>query len=73
MKIKTSVSLPREVLAGIDRHDQNRSAFLERAARAYLARLEKARRDLDDIKIINRNAKRLNREARDVLGYQKLP
>lgn len=56
----------------IDRLDQNRSAFLERAARAYLARLEKAKRESRDVEIINRHAARLNREARDVLDYQGL-
>ena len=34
--------------------------------------LSKYERDLRDIGIINRNADRLNREARDVLGYQDL-
>jgi hypothetical protein len=39
--------------------DSNRTAFAERAAR--------------DIEIINRNAKRLNAEALEVLGYQRIP
>jgi hypothetical protein len=30
-------------------------------------------RDRRDLEIINRNAKRLNREAMDTLGYQQLP
>jgi len=37
---------------------------------AAVARTKRAARD---IKIINREAKRLNKEARDVLGYQRLP
>ena len=57
----------------MDRIDKNRSALLERAARAYLARLESDERDRRDIEIINRNADRLNREAADVLEYQHLP
>ena len=73
MRVKTSITLPEELLASIDNADQNRSAFIERAARAYLARLEKARRDAKDASIINRNAVRLNREAEDVLEYQGLP
>jgi len=60
------------LLASIDRHDTNRSSFLERAVRAYLAGLEKARRDTADIEIINRHADRLNSEAHDVLEYQKV-
>jgi hypothetical protein len=53
--------------------DKNRSAFLERAAQAYLLRIEREERDRRDAEIINRNAKRLNREATDTLEYQRLP
>jgi hypothetical protein len=35
------------------------------------ARLERRKRDRRDLEIINRNAKRLNREARDTLQYQR--
>ncbi len=73
MRVKTSITLPEEVLKRIDRYDKNRSALLERAALAYLARLEREARDRKDLEIINRNADRLNEEAADVLGYQKLP
>src|ERR1022692_4046200 len=57
----------------LDRADKNRSALLERAARAYLLNLERQARDLRDIQIINRAADRLNREATDTLDYQQLP
>jgi hypothetical protein len=57
----------------LDRVDKNRSALLERAARAYLAQLENDERDRRDLDIINRNADRLNREAVDTLEYQQLP
>ena len=73
MRVKTSVTLPADLLESIDEVDPNRSAFIERAAKAYLARLERARRDQRDLAIINANAERLNREAEDVLGYQSLP
>ena len=73
VRVKTSVTLPRELLGKLDRLDKNRSALLERAARAYLAALEKERQDRRDLEIINRNADRLNREADDVLGYQQIP
>ena len=73
MKIKTSITLPADLLASIDRVDKNRSAFFERASRVYLARLEKGRRDARDARIINANAERLNEEAQDVLEYQGLP
>jgi metal-responsive CopG/Arc/MetJ family transcriptional regulator len=73
VRIKTSITLPEDLLQCIDRADSNRSALIERATRAYLARLKKARREAQDAEIINANADRLNREARDVLEYQGLP
>ena len=72
MRVKTSVTLPRELLGRLDRVDRNRSALLERAAEAYLKELARQERDQRDIAIIDKNAKRLNREAADVLDYQKL-
>lgn len=73
MRVKTSITLPEDLLTSIDRADQNRSAFIERASRAYLARLEKAKLEARDIEIINAHADRLNEEAMDVLDYQGLP
>jgi metal-responsive CopG/Arc/MetJ family transcriptional regulator len=73
VRVKTSITLPEELLETIDRTDPNRSAFIERASRAYLARLEKAKREARDMQIINANADRLNKEAMDVLEYQGLP
>jgi metal-responsive CopG/Arc/MetJ family transcriptional regulator len=73
MRVKTSITLPQELLLRIDRVHKNRSALLERAALAYLAHLERLARDERDIRTINRNAARLNREAMDTLGYQQLP
>jgi hypothetical protein len=57
------------LLEAIDQIESNRSAFIERASRVYLARMPQAR----DIQIINANADRLNAEAADVLGYQRSP
>ena len=73
MRVKTSITLPEALLSRLDRVDKNRSALLERAAEAYLARLEREQRDRRDLEIIDRNAARLNREARDTLEYQQLP
>ena len=72
MKVRTSISLPADLLASIDKADSNRSAFVERASRAYLAGMRNIRRDARDVRIINANAKRLNKEAQDVLEYQGL-
>jgi len=63
VRVKTSITLPNDLLVRLDRVDKNRSALLERALV----------RDRRDIQIIGRNAERLNREALDTLEYQKLP
>jgi metal-responsive CopG/Arc/MetJ family transcriptional regulator len=73
VRVKTSITLPKDLLIRLDRVDKNRSSLLERAAVAYLARLAEEERDRKDIEIINRSAARLNREAMDTLGYQQLP
>jgi metal-responsive CopG/Arc/MetJ family transcriptional regulator len=62
--------LTKDLLTRIDRVPKNRSAFIEKASRAYLGSLERARRDAHDLAIINANADRLNAEAMDVLKYQ---
>jgi metal-responsive CopG/Arc/MetJ family transcriptional regulator len=73
MKVKTSITLSEEVLREIDRisgESKNRSAFIEIALRDYLKKKAKKLRDDRDLEILNKNSKRLNREAEDVLSYQ---
>jgi metal-responsive CopG/Arc/MetJ family transcriptional regulator len=73
MKVKTSVTLSKDLVTLIDRHaegESNRSAFIEMAVRTYLQMLKRRKRDQDDLRTINRLSERLNREAKDVLGYQ---
>jgi metal-responsive CopG/Arc/MetJ family transcriptional regulator len=73
MKEKTSITLSREVLTGIDRiagSRQSRSAFIEAVLLQYLRDRARAQRDARDIEIINRHADELNAEAEDVLRYQ---
>jgi metal-responsive CopG/Arc/MetJ family transcriptional regulator len=73
MKEKTSVTLSREVLAGIDRaagSKQSRSAFIEAILQQYLRTRARARRGARDLAIINRNAEQLNKDALDGLEYQ---
>ena len=48
----------------------NRSAFIELAVKDYLEKKAKKLRDQRDLEILNKNSKRLNREAQDVLSYQ---
>ncbi len=72
MKVKTSITLPEDLLRAIDQTDPNRSSFIEKAARQYLAALSKSRREAQDAEILNTRAESLNREALDVLEYQDL-
>jgi metal-responsive CopG/Arc/MetJ family transcriptional regulator len=73
MKVKTSITLSDSLLKDIDRRSQgrqNRSEFIETALIAYLAHLVRQERNAKDLRIINKNADRLNQEAADVLAYQ---
>jgi metal-responsive CopG/Arc/MetJ family transcriptional regulator len=72
VKVKTSITLPEDLLQAIDQTDSNRSSFIEKAARQYLAALAKSRREAQDAEILNARADSLNREALDVLEYQDL-
>lgn len=74
MKIKTSVTLSKGVVALIDKHaegETNRSAFIELAVRTYLQILQRRERDQRDLRTINRLSEKLNKEAEDVLDYQR--
>jgi hypothetical protein len=69
MKGKTSITLSRDILAGIDQlavRQGSRSAFIERVLREQA----RARVHARDLERINHAAKRLNAEAADVLDYQ---
>src|SRR5258708_19408080 len=69
VRVKTSITLPKELLSRLDQVDTNRSALLERAALAYLARLEAEQRAQRAIAIINRNPPRLHPPPLDTLEY----
>lgn len=73
MKVKTSITLSEEILHAIDQilgESKNRSAFIEYALRDYLRKRSITLRNEKDLEILNKNSKRLNREAEDVLTYQ---
>jgi len=72
VKVKTSLTLPGDLLEQIDLADSNRSRFLEKAARHYLSQIEKLKRDEKDAAVLDAHAARLNKEALDVLEYQDL-
>lgn len=73
MKEKTSITLSRDLLAGIDRlagSQGSRSAFIERVLRRYLRERMRAQANARDLERINRMADQLNAEVADVLDYQ---
>ncbi len=75
MKIKTSVTISDDVLKAVDTFSgpkSNRSEFIETAVRRFIEHLRRERRNAQDLEIINRRSKRLNREASEVLEYQVL-
>jgi metal-responsive CopG/Arc/MetJ family transcriptional regulator len=76
MKEKTSITISKQVLAGIDRiagSKQSRSAFIESVLTRYLVEQAKAARDARELGLINQHADELNAEAEDVLRYQAPP
>jgi metal-responsive CopG/Arc/MetJ family transcriptional regulator len=73
MKEKTSITLSKELLAGVDRlagSKISRSAFIEGVLREYLRQQGRAAIHARDLERINRAADRFNAEALDVLQYQ---
>ena len=73
MKVKSSVTLSADVLAGVDRlagSGQSRSAFIEMVLRKFLREQARVKVHARDLHLLNGAAEKLNAEARDVLGHQ---
>ena len=73
MKVKTSITLSKNLLKEIDAiisKSGNRSLFIEEAIKNYLTHKKRDLRNKNDLEIINRSADELNKEANDVLSYQ---
>jgi metal-responsive CopG/Arc/MetJ family transcriptional regulator len=73
MKVKTSITLSKDLLEAIDRQakpDKTRSEFIETAVRVFIAQRLRDEQNARDLEIINRRADYLNQEAEDVLAYQ---
>jgi metal-responsive CopG/Arc/MetJ family transcriptional regulator len=73
MKEKTSITLSKEILRGIDRivgSKRSRSAFIEAVLTQYLRRQARAQVEARDLELINQAADELNAEVEDVLRYQ---
>ncbi len=74
MKEKTSITLSKEILTGIDRmagSKQSRSAFIEVVLAGYLRQQARAQIEARDLELINKAADELNDEVEDVLRYQQ--
>jgi hypothetical protein len=72
MKDKTSVTLSRKVLRGIDRlaGSKSRSAFIESVLAEYLHARARAQIEARDVEFLNRAADELAPEIEDVLRHQ---
>jgi len=73
MRVKTSITVDRDLLKKIDRLSgprRSRSAFIENALADYVAQLGHKPQNSRDLEIINDYADDLNEEALDVLDYQ---
>jgi hypothetical protein len=72
LKAKASVTLSGNLLRVIDTlaGAEQRSAWIERAVRAYAKRELKGRRRDRELELLNRHAKELNAEGNDSAAYQ---
>jgi metal-responsive CopG/Arc/MetJ family transcriptional regulator len=73
MTVQTSIALPDELIAELDRRalgPEERSALVAEALRCFFATHPSIK---DDLEVLNLHAEELNREAEDVLDYQVIP
>jgi metal-responsive CopG/Arc/MetJ family transcriptional regulator len=75
MKVKTSITLSEELLDAVNertrQQSKTRSDFIETAVWAFLRQIKRDEQNARDLEIINQHADALNREAADVLEYQR--
>lgn len=73
MRVKTSVTLPADLLEALDKAGgpgpTNRSRLIEEAVREYLERRAREARESRDRKILDKAATALNREMKEVLDF----
>lgn len=73
MRVKTSVTLPKDLLLRVDAFTgkkHKRSAVIETALRQYIARETPKALNQSDMEIINANADLLNQQAAETLEFQ---
>ena len=72
MRVRTSVTLPKELLIKIDAlaGKNKRSKIVESALRDYVAKESRKRLNKRDIEIINKNADLINQQVEETLEFQ---
>jgi metal-responsive CopG/Arc/MetJ family transcriptional regulator len=73
MRVRTSVTLPKELLLKVDAlagKKHKRSEIVESALRDYVARENRKELNLRDIEIINQNADLINKQVEETLEFQ---
>lgn len=73
MKVRTSVTLPEELLTKVDAltgKNRNRSEIVECALRDYVAREKPEKLNTRDIEIINEHADLINKQVEETLEFQ---
>ncbi len=74
MKTRISITLSQEILKIIDNlagKPGDPCELIETVLRTYIAQMAYEERNARDLEIIDQHADRLNKEALDVLGYQR--
>ena len=76
MKIKTSITLSKDLLREIDARletqQRSRSEFIEEALRVFLTHADRAALQARETALLRKHARALNAEMADVLEYQAL-
>lgn len=73
MRVRTSVTLPKELLIKVDAlagKKHKRSEIVESALREYAAKENHKNLNLRDIEIINENAELINKQVKETLEFQ---
>jgi metal-responsive CopG/Arc/MetJ family transcriptional regulator len=77
MKIKTSITLTKELLQEIDSRvesqQRSRSDFIEEAVRVFLAQSDRKALESREAALLRTHAVALNEEMANVLEYQVIP
>jgi metal-responsive CopG/Arc/MetJ family transcriptional regulator len=77
MKVKTSITLSKDLLREIDARVEtqrrSRSEFIEEAVRTFLAHADRLTLQAREAALLREHAAALNAEMADILEYQVLP